>query len=74
MPAGEISARLALPPATASFHLAQLATAGLLRSRSVGRNVIYSVDFECMSGLLEYLTEDCCAGRACLPAVSGRRS
>ena len=67
LPAGEISARLGLPAATASFHLAQLSRAGLLASRARGRFVIYSADFERMNALLGFLTENCCGGQACAP-------
>ena len=65
--AGAIAQKLDLPPATLSFHLAQLARAGLVRSRQDGRFVIYSADFEGMGRLLAYLTEDCCGGKACVP-------
>jgi len=67
LPAGEISARLGLPAATASFHLAQLSRAGLLASRAQGRFVIYSADFERMNALLGFLTENCCGGQSCVP-------
>lgn len=67
--AGEIASRLGLPAATASFHFAQLAQGGLIRPRSEGRFVFYAVDFERMGALLDYLTEDCCGGKACLPGV-----
>jgi ArsR family transcriptional regulator len=67
LPAGEISARLGLPAATASFHLAQLSRAGLLASRSQGRFVIYSADFGRMNELLGFLTENCCGGESCAP-------
>ncbi|MFZ1909620.1 MAG: metalloregulator ArsR/SmtB family transcription factor [Burkholderiales bacterium] len=67
LPAGEISNRLGLPAATASFHLAQLTRAGLLASRTQGRFVIYSADFERMNALLGFLTENCCGGEACAP-------
>ena len=67
LPAGEIAGRLALPPATASFHLSQLSHAGLLQSRAQGRFIIYSVDFEKMTSLLGFLTENCCSGDPCGP-------
>jgi ArsR family transcriptional regulator len=68
--AGRIGERLDLPPATLSFHLAQLARAGLARGRQDGRFVIYSADFESMNALVGYLTENCCGGRACAPSSS----
>lgn len=69
--AGDIGARLSLAPATLSFHLKELRRAGLIACRRRGRSLIYSADFETMSGLLAYLTENCC-GSACGP-VSARR-
>jgi DNA-binding transcriptional ArsR family regulator len=62
LPAGKIGERLEVAPATLSFHLAQLARAGLVRSRQEGRYVIYSTDFDTVTALLGFLTEDCCGG------------
>ncbi|OGA55559.1 MAG: transcriptional regulator [Betaproteobacteria bacterium RIFCSPLOWO2_12_FULL_65_14] len=73
MAAGKIGEALDLPPATLSFHLSGLARAGLVTSRQEGRFVIYSADFEVMNRLLAYLTEDCCGGRACVPAPRQRQ-
>lgn len=70
LPAGRIGEALGLPGATLSFHLANLKQAGLVRARRAGRSLIYSADFEAMGRLIEYLLEDCCGGRACLPAGS----
>ena len=73
--AGAISAKLRLPPATASFHLGQLANANLVKSRTEGRFVFYSVDLSRMNDVLAYLTENCCGGAACevSPAVTIRQ-
>jgi len=71
--AGKIGEELDLPPATLSFHLAQLARTGLAKSRQDGRFVIYSADFDGMNGLVGYLTENCCGGRACAPASKPSR-
>lgn len=59
--AGEIASALQLSPATLSFHLKELAHAGLIQSRQAGRYVIYSTDFQRMTELLSYLTAHCCA-------------
>ncbi len=66
--AGTIGERLGLPPATLSFHLAQLVRAGLAASRQAGRFVIYSADFQAINRLVGYLTENCCGGASCAPA------
>jgi len=69
LPAGEIAARLDVPPATMSFHLKELAQAGLIGSRRAGRSIIYALDTGGIRGLMAFLTEDCCQGRPelCLP-------
>src|SRR5258708_25770030 len=68
--AGRIGEQLDLPPATLSFHLAQLARAGLAQSRQDGRFVIYSADYQNMNELVGYLTDNSCGGRSCAPASS----
>ena len=75
--AGAIGERLALPPATLSFHLSHLARAGLVSARPDGRFVIYSADFGNMTALVGFLTDNCCGGRSCAPAsrsLAGRRA
>ena len=67
MAAGAIGEALDVPAPTLSFHLAQLANAGLVRSRQDGRFVYYSADFDAMNGLVGFLTENCCGGNACGP-------
>jgi ArsR family transcriptional regulator, arsenate/arsenite/antimonite-responsive transcriptional repressor len=69
--AGEIGARLGLPSATLSFHLAQLRHAGLVSARRESRSIIYAANYPAMNGLLAYLTENCCQGRPalCAPAA-----
>jgi DNA-binding transcriptional ArsR family regulator len=71
--AGVIGEKLGMPPATLSFHLAHLARSGLATSRQDGRFVIYSADFGNMNGLVEFLTDNCCGGKACAPALRTRR-
>jgi ArsR family transcriptional regulator, arsenate/arsenite/antimonite-responsive transcriptional repressor len=71
MAAGAIGEKLKVPPATLSFHLANLANAGLVRSRQDGRFVIYCTDFANMNALVAYLTENCCSGASCAPASCG---
>ena len=75
LPAGELATRLDVPPATLSFHLKELAHAGLVSSRSEGRFVIYSADYAVMTALIAYLSEDCCGGRPelCLPKPATRK-
>ena len=65
MAAGEIGTSVRIPPATLSFHLKELANAGLLLSRQDGRYIFYSANYEHMNTLLAFLTENCCARDAC---------
>lgn len=48
-----------------SFHLKELAHAGLVTVEQQGRNLIYRAGFARMNGLLGYLTEHCCQGGVC---------
>ena len=50
---------------TLSFHLKELAHAGLVTIEQQGRNLIYRADFAHMNGLLGYMTEHCCQGSTC---------
>lgn len=70
--AGEIARKLKTAPNTMSAQLLVLSNAGLIRARRDGRSIIYAVDFDAMSGLLVFLTEDCCGGRAevCAPLAA----
>ena len=60
--AGDIAEALDVPPATLSFHLKELAHAGLVTSRRDGRSIVYKADLSAMRGLTEFLLEDCCQG------------
>lgn len=71
--AGDIGARLRVAPATLSFHLAQLANAGLVDARQQSRFIFYSANFEAMNGIVGFLTENCCGGKPCPPARAKRR-
>ena len=55
-----------------SFHLSHLEHAGLIRSRREGRYIIYSAVFPALSGLVGFLTKDCCQGHPeiCAPALA----
>jgi DNA-binding transcriptional ArsR family regulator len=73
---GAIALQLKIPPATLSFHLKELASAGLLADRREGRFIWYRPDVDAMNRLLGYLTENCCrasggaaCGTDCAPAA-----
>jgi DNA-binding transcriptional ArsR family regulator len=67
MAAGEIAQHLGLSPSSLSFHLKDLSHADLVKPRQHGRFIIYTANFDAMTGLISFLTENCCAGAACAP-------
>jgi ArsR family transcriptional regulator len=68
--AGAIAEAVGAPASTLSFHLKELANAGLLKARQESRFIYYSADYAAMSGLVAFLTESCCQGP---PARKSRR-
>ena len=62
LPAGRLAEALGVAPATLSFHLKELERAGLALSERQGRRIVYRAGYDRMSGLLDYLMEDCCQG------------
>ena len=56
--AGVIAEILQVPAATLSFHLTQMANAGLLKSSKKGRAVMYCAKQKAIKNLSEYLTEN----------------
>jgi len=57
---GTLGKQLKVSPATLSFHLKELARAGLATQQRSGRNLIYRANYEAMNALLAYMTENCC--------------
>jgi ArsR family transcriptional regulator, arsenate/arsenite/antimonite-responsive transcriptional repressor len=82
---GAIMTKLSLAPATLSFHLKELANAGLIVDRRESRFIWYQADISAMRHLIAYLTENCCratrgtrcdpacAPDACVPSTTRRR-
>ena len=73
MTPGTMAEGLAIPANTLSFHLKELANAGLVSQERSSRNIIYRAAYERMNDLLGYLTENCCRGAACAPADAPAR-
>jgi ArsR family transcriptional regulator, arsenate/arsenite/antimonite-responsive transcriptional repressor len=65
---GVMAQALATTGASLSFHLKELAHAGLVSQARDGRNLIYRAAYDRMDGVLSFLTENCCAGAACAVA------
>ena len=70
MTPGTMAEGLAIPANTLSFHLKELAHAGLVSQERSSRNIIYRAAYERMNALLGYLTENCCQGAACAPEAA----
>lgn len=66
LPAGKIGETAGIAPSSLSFHLKELAHAGLIDSRQEGRFIIYTAQYPAMDALIGYLTENCCGGVSCL--------
>lgn len=62
---GAMADGLGIPANTLSFHLKELANAGLVTQERASRHIIYRAAFERMNALLGYLTENCCEGANC---------
>lgn len=65
---GVMQEGLGIPATTLSFHLKELATAGLASIERASRTLVYRAAYEQMNGLLGYLTENCCQGSVCAPS------
>jgi ArsR family transcriptional regulator, arsenate/arsenite/antimonite-responsive transcriptional repressor len=67
---GVMATALGIPQNTLSFHLKELANAGLVVQERSSRNLIYRAAYERMNAVLGYLTENCCQGAACATLAS----
>ncbi len=63
----ELVEQLRVPAPTLSFHLKELAHAGLVKSRRGGRNLYYGPNLAHMRNLVGFLMQNCCslADEAC---------
>lgn len=62
---GAMCETLGTPNATLSFHLKELARAGLVTHERSSRHLVYRAAYDRMNSLLGFLTENCCEGAAC---------
>jgi DNA-binding transcriptional ArsR family regulator len=58
----EIRRRVKMPGSTLSHHLDALTRSGLLTARRAGRYIYYAVNWPKAAKLIQFMTEDCCAG------------
>lgn len=59
--AGDLAIAVGASPSRASFHLSNLAAAGLVTSSQTARQVTYRADFETIGAVIKYFMEDCCS-------------
>jgi len=76
LPAGAIAEKIGLVPSSLTFHVQALQRSGLISQRRVSRQVFYAADFDEMTALVGYLTENCCGQTegACAPACQPETS
>ncbi len=65
MAATKIGDQLGIPSSSLSFHLKELAHAGLVTPRQESRFIIYAANFDTMNALVSFLRENCCGGNPC---------
>lgn len=63
---GVLCEHLGLAPTALSFHLKELLHAGLVDVERQGRHLVYRTQTQAMNQLLNFLTDNCCAGQPCL--------
>ena len=71
MAAGAVADKAGVSPSNVSFHLKELERSGLIAQRRESRSIVYSANYEALSGLVQFLMMDCCAGH---PRVVGKSS
>ncbi len=59
---GEIQDRLGIPGSTLSHHISHLVNAGLVNQEREGRVLRCTPNFDLMSQIMDFLTEECCTG------------
>ncbi|MCU0889759.1 MAG: metalloregulator ArsR/SmtB family transcription factor [Rubritepida sp.] len=62
LPAGDVAARLGVPPSTLSFHLRTLEQAGLVAATRHGRSLVYAAQVARLRALFAFLADACCDG------------
>jgi ArsR family transcriptional regulator, arsenate/arsenite/antimonite-responsive transcriptional repressor len=62
---GVLAATLGVSASTLSFHLKELANAGLVTQQRLGRHLVYRPELALMNELMDYLAAHCCGGEPC---------
>jgi ArsR family transcriptional regulator, arsenate/arsenite/antimonite-responsive transcriptional repressor len=69
----QIIEKLGIPNATLSFHLKELYQSNLITVERHSRNLIYRPNAKLVQNLSEFLLENCCGGKPCLPVKSPKK-
>ena len=60
MPVGAIQKNLQIPGSTLTHHIAHLKSAGLIRQEREQATLFCKMEYERLTDLVAYLTEECC--------------
>lgn len=61
--------KLGIPNATLSFHLKELLHANLVQVERQSRHLVYRANVSAVQALSQFLLDNCCGGKPCLPAI-----
>jgi len=70
----QIIEKLGIPNATLSFHLKELYQSHLITVERQSRNLIYRHNAKLVQNLSEFLLDNCCGGKPCLPVKSSKKA
>ena len=61
LPVGQIQKQLDVPGSTLTHHISHLKSAGILHQRREQASLICTIEFDRLTQLVNYLTEECCS-------------
>ena len=70
----QIIEKLGIPNATLSFHLKELYQSNLITVERQSRNLIYRPNAKLVQNLSEFLLDNCCGGKPCLPVKPSKKA
>ena len=70
----QIIEKLGIPNATLSFHLKELVNSNLLLVERQSRNLIYRPNADLVEKLSDFLLDNCCGGKTCIPIKSSSKT
>ncbi|QWE17227.1 helix-turn-helix transcriptional regulator [Polynucleobacter sp. AP-Nino-20-G2] len=70
----QVIEKLGIPNATLSFHLKELVQARLLLVERQSRNLIYRPNAALVNSLSDFLLDNCCGGKSCIPEKTSKKA